>query len=66
MKNNAPQILTYLIDKKNITKELLASKFKVSINTIIRWKNKDTNPTFAELEKLNRIYNGYKTQKEKK
>jgi len=65
MENNAPQILTELIDKKGITKELLASKFKVSINTIHRWKTKETTPTFSELEKLNRIYNGYKAQETK-
>lgn len=61
----APEILTKLIEKLQISKETLAAKMGVSVLTIMRWQRKETNPSYAELKLLNQIYNGYKRNSEK-
>ncbi|HEB13622.1 MAG TPA: hypothetical protein ENI13_01430 [candidate division CPR3 bacterium] len=64
MKKVAPQeIITNLVNKFGITKEILAGKMGVTTITIFRWQYSKTKPTYAELKLLNQIYRGYKSKK---
>ena len=61
----AQKILTNLINELQIPKELLAGKMGVSVFTIVRWQQGETNPTYAELKLLNQIYRGYNPKKKR-
>ncbi len=64
----AKEIITNLVEGFGISKEILAGKMHISVRTITRWGmtgEGNTQPTYAELEKLNRIYRGYKSTKRK-
>ena len=60
IKKETKKLIAELFKNPDITKELLASKFRVHTNTIIRWQRGETIPSYAELKLLRQIYNGYK------
>ncbi len=66
MKVTAQEIITNLTKGFDISRELLADKMGVSTRTIIRWQQGDTDPSPTELKFLTRIYQGYKSTKQKR
>jgi len=64
-KVSAQEIITNLVNKFGLTKEILAGKMRVTTITIFRWQYGQTNPTYAELKLLNQIYRGYKSKRKR-
>jgi len=60
MQKNAAEMLTFLLSRSDLSKELLAHKFQVHTITIDRWATGETKPSHIEKKYLNKLYNDYK------
>ncbi len=54
--NERHKLVRLLITECGFTKEELATKLKISVNTIIAWKCGNRNPNYAAFYILKRLY----------